>query len=150
MKVAIKGPAISLTCPRQIDFFHFLLCLLQLPFALATKTCNFCSFLSFTASFPFLLVLFLRRSVWMIDNSRERTFLQLLEASRSVLPLDYGPLGPRSNNTSIRHGVQRMSDFVHRSLVGLFGHAMQASLHVERFDVQSPRKPRFLRRAIKP
>ena len=86
----------------------------------------------------------------MIDNSWERTFLQLFVASRNVLPLYYGHYSQKSIHTSIRHGVQRMSDCVHRPLVDLFGHALQASLQVEKFDVQSTMKPRFLRHAIKP
>ena len=67
--------------------------------------------------------------MWMIVNSWEKTFLQLRAASRNVLPLYYGPLGPRSHNPSIRYYVQRMSDNVHRSVTGLFGHIMQASFN---------------------
>lgn len=84
----------------------------------------------------------------MVDNTWERTSLQLRAASRNVLPLYYGPLGPRSHKTSIRHGVQRMSDYGHHSVADLFGNIMQASLHGEQFDVQSPMKPRLLRRAV--
>ena len=91
----------------------------------------------------------------MIDNSWERTFLQLRASSRNVLPLYYGPLGPRSHKTSIRHGVQRISDDGHRSVADLFGHIMQAYLHVKQ---QSPcllrrpvnRKPPFLFDIITP
>ena len=42
-----------------------------------------------------------------------------------------------------------MSDYGHRSVADLFGHIMQGSLHVKQFDVQSPMKPRLLRRAVK-
>ena len=142
MRVAVTGPAISLICLRKFDFFHFLLCLLQLPIALATKACNFCSFLGFTAYLPFLLVLNLRRSVWMIDSSWGRTFIncsQRVEMSclytMFLLARDpiITPLGMMCNGcptTSIvRSSV--FSDML-----------CQASLRV---DVQSPMKSRTAR-----
>ena len=126
MRVAVTGPAIGLTCLGLLKFFDFLLCLVRLPVAPAPKIC---SSLGFIASFPFLLVSFLRQPMEMIDNSWEKTFLQLRTASRNVLPLYYGSLGPRSHETSIRHGVQRMSDYGHHSVADLFGHTTQPSLH---------------------
>ena len=145
MRVAITGPAIGLICLGLLKIFDFLLCWVRLPVAPAPKVC---SDLGFIASFPFLLVSFSRQLMEMIDNSWENTFLQLRAASRNVLPLYYGPLGPRSHKTSIRHGVQRMSDYGHRSVADLFGHTTQPSLYGEQFDVQSPMKPRILRFAV--